>query len=173
MKRVVITLGILASVAGCGSSSTPTQPSNLVVFTVNLLPSNETPPITNAEQTARGTAVVTVHKDTNVIEMNVSVTGFPAGSVLNDPVLELHGASGSLIVSNNQSVPSPIDLSGILTPFTLGLVHGPVELAELAANQREGFAHGGAIGFLREVGWRFVFEWRYGNAHPLRRVGLG
>ena len=89
MKRVVITLGILASVAGCGSSSTPTQPSNLVVYTVNMLPSNETPPITNAEQTARGTAVITIHKDTNVIEMNVSVTGFPAGSVLNNA--HIHG----------------------------------------------------------------------------------
>jgi hypothetical protein len=79
-----------AIAAGCGSSnSTPTAPSNTVVYTVNLLPSNETPPITNAENVARGTAVITIHKDTNVIEMAVSVTGLLAGSVLNNA--HIHG----------------------------------------------------------------------------------
>src|SRR5215471_13023452 len=93
MKRLtipalVVCLAIAA--AGCGSSnSTPTTPSNLVVFTVTLLPSNETPPITNAENVARGTAIVTIHKDTNVIDMNVSVNSFPAGAVLNNA--QIHG----------------------------------------------------------------------------------
>jgi len=93
MKRLTIpllTVCLAVAVAGCGSSnSTSPTPSNLVVFTVNLLPSNETPPITNGENTARGTAVITVHKDTNVIDMNVSVNSFPAGSVLNNA--HIHG----------------------------------------------------------------------------------
>lgn len=95
MRRMTIALGVVTLVAvaaGCSSknnSSTPTGPSNTVTFNVNLLPSNETPPITNAENTARGTAVITVHKDTNVIDMVVTVTGFPAGSVLNNA--HIHG----------------------------------------------------------------------------------
>jgi hypothetical protein len=90
MKRIAIGVVTLAiGAAGCGSSSTPTTPSNLVVFTVNLVPSNEVPPVTNAENVARGTAVITIHKDTNVIDMNVSVTGFPTGSTLNNA--HIHG----------------------------------------------------------------------------------
>jgi hypothetical protein len=59
------------------------------VFTVTLLPSNEVPPITNAENTARGTAVITVHKDTNVIDFAVSLNSFPAGSTLT--AAHIHG----------------------------------------------------------------------------------
>src|SRR5215213_1597777 len=85
MKRLglaVITLAI--GVAGCGSDSggTPTQPSNLTVFTVNLSPANEVPPITNAESTGRGTAVITVNSQTNTIDFNVSLNSFPGTSAL-------------------------------------------------------------------------------------------
>jgi CHRD domain-containing protein len=95
MKRLAIPVAILAlGLAGCGSdSSTPTQPSNITVFTVNMLPSLETPPITNSEQSARGTAVITVHKDTNAIDFNVSVNSFPAGSALNNAHIH-NGAAG-------------------------------------------------------------------------------
>lgn len=77
-----VTLAVIA--AGCGSSnSTPTAPSNTVVFTVSLLPANEAPnPVTNSESVARGTAVITIHKDTNQIDFAVSVNSFPAGSSL-------------------------------------------------------------------------------------------
>jgi hypothetical protein len=83
MKRMAIAVVILAvGAAGCGSSSTPTNPSNLTVYTIQLLPSNEVPPVTNAENVARGTAVITIHKDTNTIDFQVSMNSFPAGSQL-------------------------------------------------------------------------------------------
>ena len=86
MKRLTIALAVItvaAVAARCGSSnSTPTQPSNLVVYTVNLLPSNEVPAVSNAENVARGTAVITIHKDTNTIDFAISVNSFPAGSAL-------------------------------------------------------------------------------------------
>jgi len=95
MKRLAIPVAILAlALAGCGSdSSTPTTPSNLTVFTVNLVPANEVPPITNAESVARGTAVITIHKDTNTIDFQCSVNGFPAGSALNNAHIH-NGAAG-------------------------------------------------------------------------------
>jgi hypothetical protein len=94
MKRLAIPVAILAlALAGCGSdNSTPTTPSNLTVFTVTLLPSNENPAITNAESVARGTAVITVHKDTNQIDFQCSVNSFPAGSALNNA--HIHGPNG-------------------------------------------------------------------------------
>jgi hypothetical protein len=95
MTRLAIPVAVLAiGLAGCGSNnSTPTQPSNTTVFQVTMLPSQETPPITNAESSARGTAVITVHKDTNAIDFQVSVTGFPAGSALNNAHIH-NGAAG-------------------------------------------------------------------------------
>ena len=65
MKRLAmaLTVSMLATgVAGCGSS-TPTNPSTFKVFTVQLLPANENPPVTNTEQSGRGTAVVTIHSE--------------------------------------------------------------------------------------------------------------
>jgi len=95
MKRLAIPVAILAlALAGCGGSdSTPTTPSNLTVFTVNLTPANEVPPITNAESVARGTAVITIHKDTNQVDFQCSVSGFPAGSALNNAHIH-NGAAG-------------------------------------------------------------------------------
>jgi CHRD domain len=95
MKRLAIPVAILAiGLAACGgSNSTPTQPSNITVFTVAMLPSNEVPPVTNAETSARGTAVITVHKDTNVIDFNVSVNSFPAGATFNNAHIH-NGAAG-------------------------------------------------------------------------------
>jgi len=95
MKRLAIPVAILAlALAGCGGSdSTPTTPSNLTVFTVQMLPSAEVPPVTNAENVARGTAVITVHKDTNQIDMQVSVNSFPAGSTLTNAHIH-NGAAG-------------------------------------------------------------------------------
>lgn len=95
MKRLTIPLLIACltvAAAGCGSSnSTSPTPSNLVVFTVTLLPSNEVPPITNGENVARGTAVITIHKDTNAIDFAVSLNSFPAGSSLT--AAHIHGPS--------------------------------------------------------------------------------
>jgi len=97
MKRLAIPVAILAiGLAGCGSSnSTPTTPSNITVFgPITLLPSNEVPPIADSSESgARGTATITVHKDTNAIDFAVSVNNFPAGSAFNNAHIH-NGAAG-------------------------------------------------------------------------------
>lgn len=93
MKRLALVAAtiLVFGAAGCGSSSSsPTSPSNITVFTVPLSALNEVPPVTNAEATARGTAVITVNKGTNTIDFNVSLNNFPAGSVVN--VAHIHKA---------------------------------------------------------------------------------
>ena len=73
MKRLGIAVSILAlGLAGCGDDNgNPAGPSNLTVFTVQLSPANEVPPITNAENTARGTAVITVNSQANTIDFAI------------------------------------------------------------------------------------------------------
>jgi hypothetical protein len=155
MKRVAIALGILATVAGCGGSTTPTQPSNLQVFTVNMLPSNEVPPITNTEQSARGTAVITIHKDTNVIDMNVSMTGFPAGSALNNA--HIHGPNapagvpgGVFVGSGLNTATFPAIVNGAAT-FTASPQATADQVAQILANPSQFYfnvhtvANGGGV----------------------------
>ena len=123
MKRLVMALTVTAlaiGVAGCGDDS-PTNPSSdLVIFTVPLSALNEVPPITNAESTARGTAVLTFNKVTNVIDFEVSLNNFPAGSQVN--IAHIHG-------------PAPVGVNtGILV--NTGLVAGNVTLTNGAATFR-------------------------------------
>jgi hypothetical protein len=78
--------------AGC-DSSTPTNPSTFKVFTVQLLPSNEVPPVSNAERTGSGTAVITVHSDTNTVDFSFSLKEFPANTTVT--LAHIHpGAAG-------------------------------------------------------------------------------
>ena len=95
MKRLAIAVSMLAiGVAGCGSSSTPTNPSTFKVFTVQLSPSNEVPPITNGENTGKGTAVITVHSDTNTVDFSISLSGFPNNTTMT--AAHIHpGAAGA------------------------------------------------------------------------------
>lgn len=90
MKRLALATAMLAiGAAGCGSNNTPTTPTNApTIFTVQLSPANEVPPITNADSTGKGTVVITVNtvKDSTgavtsgTIDFNVTLSGFPAGS---------------------------------------------------------------------------------------------
>lgn len=119
MKRLATAVAILAiGAAGCGGSdnNTPTAPSNLRVFTVQLSAQNEVPPITNAESTARGTAVITFHTDTNTVDFNVSLNSFPASSVVN--VAHIHGPNAPA------GTTAGVLVNTTLTPGTVSLVNG-------------------------------------------------
>jgi CHRD domain-containing protein len=90
MKKLAIAVTVLAiGAAGCGSSSSPAAPSTTKIFTVQLSALNENPPITNAESTARGTAVITIDSVKNTVDFNVSLNSFPAGSTVN--IAHIHG----------------------------------------------------------------------------------
>jgi hypothetical protein len=92
MKRLAIAVMVTVlaiGAAGCGNDN-PTNPSsNLVVFTVPLSALNEVPPVSNAEATARGTAVITINKTTNMIDFEVSLNSFPDSSVVR--IAHIHG----------------------------------------------------------------------------------
>lgn len=96
MKRLGLAIAVLALglAAGCGDDNgNPGGPSNVTIFTVNLLPSNEVPPITNAEQSARGTAVITINRAANTVDFAVSLNSFPTTSTLT--AAHIHGPAGA------------------------------------------------------------------------------
>ena len=116
MRRLAIALAIAIGIAGCGSSnSTPTNPSNIRVFTVQLSALNEVPAITNAESTARGTAVLTFNTDANTIDFNVSLNSFTPTSVVN--IAHIHGPASTTTTAG-------ILVQTGLTPGTVSLVNG-------------------------------------------------
>ena len=113
MYRVLgFILGLSVLAVGCGSTS-PAQPTHgtttTSTFTVPLSPANEVPPITNADQAGGGTATIALtvlRSDAGDItsataNIQIAVTGFPAGTVVTDA--HVHnasaGASGGVIVN--------------------------------------------------------------------------
>jgi CHRD domain-containing protein len=140
MKRLSILAGALSILAiGCGSSpTTSTANPTQVKFTAALLPSNEAPAITNADQTGRGTSTMTltVTKDTTgtitvaSFDFTMDLNSFPAGTTLtgahihpgaagiNGPVLISMGlgAGEIVLVNGSQSGITKTGLTGGLTP---------------------------------------------------------
>src|SRR5438552_12610969 len=93
MKRLsIFAVGLSILAIGCGSKSptAATSNPNQVKFTAALLPSNEVPAVTNADNTGRGTATVTLNltKDATgtitaaTADFNVDLSAFPAGTTL-------------------------------------------------------------------------------------------
>jgi hypothetical protein len=91
MKRLAMIALVLAFGISCDDS--PTSPSdnpNLARFTAILLPSNEVPPVTNADASASGTMqmTMTVTRDAGnnitgaTYDFTLHVTGFPANTRL-------------------------------------------------------------------------------------------
>ena len=139
MKRLgiaVITLAI--GLAGCGSdSNNPGGPSNTTVFTVPLSALNEVPPVTNAENTARGTAVITINSQANTIDFNVSLNSFPTTSVLT--AAHIHpgaaGVNGGVLIGTGLTTTNAPSLSSGSATFTFSAVPGTADqIAQILAN---------------------------------------
>ena len=115
ISTLIVGLTILA--AGCGSDS-PTAPSQgtttTSTFTVPLSPTNEVPPLANADASASGTAIIglTVTKDdagaitSAVAGFQISVTGFPAGTRVTDAHIHAGPAGSNAGVSVNVGLAS-------------------------------------------------------------------
>jgi hypothetical protein len=126
----IIAIALSLFVAGCSDdSSTPNTPSPSTnpIFTASLVPSNEVPPVTNAESTVTGnvTITMTTTRDSGgnitAATANFAVTlgGFPAGSTVN--LAHIHpgaaGTNGSPVV-NLALQPGEVTVANGLSSFT-------------------------------------------------------
>jgi hypothetical protein len=100
MKRFVMLALVLMFAVSCDDSPTSPSDPNVAKFTAILLPSNEVPPITNADAGASGTMqlTMTVTRDAanNITgatyDFIVNVTGFPANTTLTGAHIHNAGA---------------------------------------------------------------------------------
>jgi hypothetical protein len=110
MRRVAgLLIAVALGAAACGSSSTPTTPTATpIVFTQQILASNETGNIGGGETTGSGSSTITfnVTRDSSgnltaaTATFNVSLTGFP--STTNITISHIHvgalGVAGAIVV---------------------------------------------------------------------------
>lgn len=92
LPAVAITILLASFVSACGDNETPTAPSasTAPIFTAQLLPSNEVPPVPNAEASGSGTVTITLNvtRDASqtitaaTADFQVTLTGFPANTTL-------------------------------------------------------------------------------------------
>ena len=90
MNRVAMLALVLMFAVSCDDSPTTPSDPNVALFTAILLPSNEVPPVTNADATASGTMQLkmTVTRDAASVitgatyDFTLNLTGFPANTTL-------------------------------------------------------------------------------------------
>jgi hypothetical protein len=158
MKRLAIAVSILAiGAAGCGSKS-PGSPSTTTIFTVQLSALNEVPPVTNAEATARGTAVITIDSAKNTVDFNVSMNSFPAGAVVN--IAHIHGPApvgqnATIVISTGLTAGNVTLTNGAGTFSFLQVTAPAATIASILANPANYYfnVHTGANGGGAIRGW--------------------
>ena len=101
----------------------------VLTFTAQLMPSNEVPPVTNADASASGTVTVTLTITTDATgtinaataQFNVSVSGFPATTptlILAHVHQAAAGVNGPVVIDSGLSPTSPVTLTGGAATFT-------------------------------------------------------
>jgi hypothetical protein len=109
MKRLSLSLVVLAFVAGCSSDSPSNPTSTKPTFTASILPANEVPPVSNAESSGSGNVTVTFDTTTNssgaitsaTATFVVNATGFPPNTPINAAHIHpgVAGVNGGVLVS--------------------------------------------------------------------------
>jgi hypothetical protein len=95
MRSKLLWIPLIALTAACSKGSSPSGPSTpqaprTFIFTATLLPSNEVPPVTNAEAGGQGNATITLTVTVDnsgtitaaTTIFTVALSGFPGGTTL-------------------------------------------------------------------------------------------
>ena len=139
-RCAILMLATCLVAAGCGDDDSSTGPSSgPMVFTAELRPANEVPPIGNAEGGGLGNAQITIAN--NTATMFFQLTGFPGDT----RVVGAHihragpGVNGAIVVNTGVSAASPVLLSNRITEFGVSGVPVDAALVQEIANNPLGF----------------------------------
>ena len=110
MKKLhgAILAGALLAGAGCDESPTAPSPTS-VVFTAQLSPANEVPPVTNSDASATGNVTITFNNLTydatgkilsGTVDFAITLTGFPVATTITGAHIHTGtaGSTGAVIV---------------------------------------------------------------------------
>lgn len=176
MKLLALATGAALLVAACGGGAQPapttaatTAPpaaspaaANKVVFTADLKPTNEVPPITSAEASGSGKATVTFNLTRSAAgaitaataDFDVVLSGFPTSTAIT--LGHIHkaaaGANGPVSVGFKTDAPNPIALTTGGTTITATGVTVAPDLAQQIIDDPAGYyvnihsaMHGGGV----------------------------
>ena len=143
MKRVGVLLlaaGLLAP--GCGDDS-PTAPSVApIVFTAQLRPANEVPPVNNSESGGSGLVQITFDMTASpTATFHLQLTGFPSGTRIVGAHIHpgAAGVNGGVIVNTGLTAASPLELTQGITAFNASNINVSAETAQAIISNPSGF----------------------------------
>jgi hypothetical protein len=146
MKRMgVMVLAACALVAGCGDDDSPTGPSANapVVFTAQLSPTNEVPPVGGSESTTRGAVQITFNltrDSAGAVSAATSTFYFQVTDLPQTNIIGAHihpggmGVNGPVVVSTGLTATIPLPLSGPATDFSVSGIPVDPALAQAIIN---------------------------------------
>ena len=137
---------LLALAAGCGDDDNPNSPSSgPIQFTAQLSPASEVPPITSAEASGRGFAIITfnVPRDNSgavngagTVTFEIQTSGFPNGTTA--IAAHIHpgvaGANGGVLVNTGLTPADPINMGSASVTRTLTFDISQVNATNIVAS---------------------------------------
>ncbi len=116
MKRAIVSVVLMALAIGAvASRMTRPARADVSVFTAQLLPANEVPPITNADQNAVGSVIVTLDTSNNSWTFDWTVSSLGAAQVI---LSHIHEAAAG--INGQVRVDSGIGVSPAFIPIVGG-----------------------------------------------------
>jgi len=126
MKRIIVSVVLMAlAIVAVASRITRPARADAIVFTAQLLPANEVPPVTNADQNAVGSAIVTLDTSNNSWTFDWTVSSLGASQVILSHIHEqVAGQNGPVRVDSGIGVsPAFIPIvGGGATFFKTGII---------------------------------------------------
>ena len=137
LGSIVLATCVLA--IGCGDDDGPTSPSSApLVFTANLSPANEVPPIGNAE--GGGSGAVQITFEGGRATFYFQLTGFPSDT--RGVGAHIHtggpGVNGPIIVNTGLSAANPLAMSNPITEFTVSGIAVDAAVVQAIVNNPAG-----------------------------------
>lgn len=141
MKRSIASIAVIVlTIVSVASFMMRSARADIVVFTAQLLASNEVPPITNADLNAFGSVTVTVDTVTNLYRFDWSVGNVAAPSIILSHIHEgVAGVNGPIRVDSNISPASPVAVVNGNASFSRSGLTGPADVTQRILATPSGF----------------------------------
>jgi len=141
MKRSIASIAVMVlTIVSVASMMMRSARADIVVFTAQLLASNEVPPVSNADQNAFGSVTVTVDTVTNLYRFDWSVGNVAATSIILSHIHEAAaGVNGPVRVDSLISPAAPVTVVSGNASFSRSALSGPAATTTALLANPSGF----------------------------------